>query len=177
MKSTIWMSIATTPWWMYLIALYVLVFIYYSTSPAIVPIKKLSRAALLLVVITFGIIIYFKAFSLTLLSQAATLTMLGAGIGWLGFRRKKIITCPKTKTLHLPRSWSLVWIAALGLTYKYFSGYEIQYNFGYYYNIGFTKAVLAYSAALGLLSGKYAYARYCLKNGPFLPQKPLTFER
>ncbi len=108
-----------TPWWVYLLFIYLVFMGIKALSPRFVPIKKL--------IILPAVFTVWGALGLqwglgTLLFWLIALAA-GCGLGWISVRRWKIRFDRRRDALHLPGSPSTLILALLFFSVKYFFGY------------------------------------------------------
>lgn len=108
-----------TPWWVYLILIYIVYMGVKAGSPRTIAIRKLVLLPLALTV--WGLM--GMAWTLTLLLLWAGSLIIGFGLGWFSVRKWKIRYDRGRGTLHLPGSYSTLILALLFFCIKYFFGY------------------------------------------------------
>lgn len=173
MSNNFWQAIANTPWWTYLIVLYLAHIGYKATKPNIIPVKNFFLFPLLFFILT--IIGMTTLIHLTFANTLtwATMFVLGAGIGWLHFRYLNIKAIKGEKKIRLPGSWGLIFIMITFFASKYYFGFGV--NFDAAINPEAIKSsqfhlmlMTTYGFITGLFLGRIAYTVRVLKLGPFV---------
>ena len=135
-----------TPWWVYVVFVYIVLMGVKALKARTVSIKKL---VLLPAFFTIWGLIGMQWTLYPILSWILSL-IIGAGLGWLTVHNWKIRYDRGRGTLHLPGSWT-----SLGLALAFFS---VKYAFGFYHATHSEIPSLIYvseSALSGLITGMF----------------------
>lgn len=170
MTPTIWESIAETPWWFYVVVIYVIYFAYGATKPRILNIKTYLAT----IVVYFALLIYvlstvaemslhnFYLLSVTILS--------GTLLGWLQFHFRNIKPIKNKMQLYLPGSWLLfVLIPVLIFAKYYYLGGLLTLSVNTIKQEPYVSYIVgACGIIMGLCVGRMIFILRCLKHGPFI---------
>ncbi len=117
-----------TPWWVYLIFLYLLWIGFQASKPRKIPLRRLFILPLLLTVWSlYGLFLrmdgrygYFVVWIVALL--------VGGALGWVWVRKWKATVNWHEKTINLPGSWSVLIFVLIIFVAKYWFGYTYSVN-------------------------------------------------
>ncbi len=135
-----------TPWWVYVIFIYLVVMGVKALQPSTVSIHRLIIFPAIVTVWGF---IGIKWYLIPLLAWGLSVAV-GIGLGWFFVRKWKIRYDRRRATLHLPGTWTTLVFALIFFGVKYFFGF---YN-ATHTEIHFTLMV-AESAAAGVITGMF----------------------
>lgn len=169
MTTSIWETVANTPWWVFVLFTYLVIVGYLASRPRIVPIKKLVILPTLFIALScFNI---YKVFTLTNEHIVIWLGMLviGFGLGWLQFKKLNIKAIKEQAAIMIPGTWTLLLIIVLIFSLRYYYGYQLALNPNIFNDPKTANILLsAYGLTAGLFSGRLAFAWRCLKVGPYV---------
>ena len=166
MSDSIWVKIAETPWWVYVIWIYLFYVSFLTTKPRIIPLQKLFLIPSLFLSISIVCMILILPFTLTNIFVLLGMLVLGVLLGWLQFRIMKIQAIKEGANLYIPGTWSGCIIILSLLFIKYYSGYQFELDPNLLLQPKFASIILAFSGlCAGLFLGRVAYSLRCLKVG------------
>lgn len=169
MTNSVWDIIAGTPWWVFVLLIYLIRIGYDATKPSIVELKKLFiLPAVLIGLSAMGIYTLTQHQPINLLVTIAAL-LFGIPLGWVHYKLLKIKAVPDKKQLHIPGTWSVLVLILLIFAVKYYTGYQMDVNPEVLLKPQNAIKILAlYGLFIGLFIGRLAYSCRCLKYGPFV---------
>lgn len=169
MNNSIWEVIAETPWWFYLLFIYLLNIARLLSRTRIMPIKNLIIfPAIFFALSLIGIFFMIKLNVQNILIYFEML-LLGSFLGWLHFRLQKIKALKNEAKLVIPGSWTLAVIVIILFATRFYFRYELlqinpdilrQPEYASYF-------MLFYGLITGLFLGRLAFAIHCYKRGPY----------
>jgi hypothetical protein len=171
MTHSIWESIANTPWWAYLILVYVFHIGWSATKPHITYINRLITLPAL--TLTFSIVLFLtlKKSSMINISYWIAAAMVGLLLGWLHFRWLNIKSIKEEAKLFVPGSWSIMIIIILAFITQFYISYQAHlYPKSTMLNV--SRLFIMYGLIVGLFLGRLIYSLRCIKKGPFLIPNP-----
>ncbi len=169
MTQSIWDTIANTPWWVYVIFIFLLRAGLSATKPRTVPLR--SFFVLPAILIPLSLINFFIDVNLTPTNVGMWLGALLVGIllGKVQFRLLRIKAIPKEAKLHVPGSWSLLIVLLVIFLTRYYYGHEMAIDPDVLKQPKWMMAMfLAYGFFTGLFIGRAISAVRCVKSGPFV---------
>ena len=164
---TIYYFAINTPWWVYLIFIYILFIGLRAAKGGVIHIAKL-----------FIIPIVFLWLSIDTLTGSVGVTsahvllwlagiLLGSCVGVWQLGRLKIEVDQTKKLIKLPGTWTTLIFALAVFVAKYYFSYEMAVRPSVIHDHGFVYSMLIISGFLtGTFVGKVLYALYKLKVGP-----------
>ena len=175
MHTTIWYSIASTPWWVYVLLVYCAWISYMATKPRLVSISNLYSLPVFFVSLSIMCMCAMaKTISITEMAVWFGTFTLGVGIGYLQYLVFKIKAFKATKVLYLPGSITPLTLLLLAMVSKYYYGYSLSINPLWLIqpkNMIFILSI--YGLLTGLFCGRLSYGLRCMQSGPFLSQDPI----
>lgn len=170
MSYSAWGTIAETPWWIYLIVLYVLKVAYQSTKPAFITLKS----SMLFPSIVTSILIFSMASLIRLDFYQYLLLALslvpGLILGCLQFHFRRIKAIKSKNQFYIPGSWSVfVIVFTLFLAKFYFYGFNFSLNAeALKQNNNSLPMIALCGLMIGLMIGRMGSFYRCMKVGPFI---------
>jgi hypothetical protein len=180
MSPTIWNTIASTAWWVFL--LYGALFIYLikvglaASQAQVISFKQLFTMPIISLI--FSIICLLISIPITLSFFAYWISALGLGLllGWLQFRLLRVKAVSGQRQFYLPGSWRLLllFIVLIALKFYYAISFDLQWLL--LLKTQYVRELFMLSGlATGMLIGRISYALRCLKIGPFIPKVSSSF--
>jgi hypothetical protein len=172
MNNSIWEIIANTPWWVFVLLVYLIRVGLGATRSRIVPVRRLLILPTIFIALSF--VSMYNNMQLTfdhvLIWSAAF--MIGSCLGWLQFKALKIKAVKNRASLYVPGTWSLLVIIIILFCVKYYYGYQnaidptkLQSNIWLFF---------AYGLFTGLFAGRVGYAVRCIKAGPYASDETIA---
>lgn len=160
MSTSIWETIAETPWWVFALFFYLMYAAIVATRPSVVQIKTFVIFPIVFVCLTMVNIIFIKQIHFTQICFWIATFSIGSLLGWLQLNFIKIKLLKDENKLQIPGSWSLLIILLVLLTMKYYFGYQITFTTDmlrdpFYQNI----LISIYGIATGIFVGRWIYVR------------------
>lgn len=165
-------TIASTPWWFYVLVVLVVKLAFIATKPRLVEIKKLFVMPIVFISISILIFAYTYKINPTTIGIWLSTLMAGTLLGFLHFRFLKIKAVKEKAALYFPGSKSL-FVLILVL-------FAARYYFNTHLNIDpqtllqpatLARLIPLYGFFTGVFIGKAWYALRCVKVGPFIPNQ------
>jgi hypothetical protein len=173
-ENSIWQIVAGTPWWVYVLFIYLMRLGFYATKSHIIPVKKIFIMPMIFLVLSivsmFGMAL--NAFNLSIWVASI---LVGAVLGWLQYKALRIKAVKNKASLYVPGTWSLLIIITLIFSIKYYFGYTISIDPNVLMQPQYTAWILGlYGLFSGLFIGRLTYALRCIKVGPFVMEEALA---
>jgi len=169
MTNSIWNILAETPWWVYVLFIYLIRLGIKATKPQTVPLKNLLL--LPLAFFTLSCLSIYFSLKITALHIAlwSLALLVGSFLGFLQGRLLKIKAIKHESQLHFPGSWSLLIMLLIIFASKYYLGHETAIDPAILTQPSSAAAMFAlYGLMTGLFFGRVGYAIKCIKVGPYL---------
>lgn len=170
MTSSIWETIAETPWWFYLFVIGFIQLGLSATKPRIVPIKQIFALPLLYLSLSF-VCIYLGIQS-TLINWSYWLGACVAGglLGWLQMLARRVKAVKNDTKLYLPGSWVFFLLVLAMIFIKYYLAYQFtNITFDTLSDPNYAKLFMGiFGLCAGLYLGRIIYALRAIKAGPFI---------
>lgn len=160
METTIWDTIADTPWWVGFTYVALIYSGYLATKARLVPFKYLRKTTISFVIATFIVLIVLKRFSLPALCSWLAMLILGSIIGWLQYRIMKVKANGPSGLIRLPGNWISICII-FGLIYWQSHSTSIDlFDVNFLLSQNVTRWLPpCYGLLAGLMIGKLVYLR------------------
>ena len=175
MHDSIWQSIASTPWWAYVLFGYFAFLCYRATKPQVVMVRKVLVMPTLITLASMAGMYFLVKPTAVKLGYWAVMFVLGSGLGWLHFSIKKIKAIEGGTRLVIPGSLGLTAVFIIAITAKYYFGYPLSLD------ADFIQApqqslslVILYGLSLGLFFGRMLYILHIAKSAPLATTATLT---
>lgn len=169
MTNSVWEIAANTPWWVYLLFIYLVRMGFLARKPRTVPVRMLFILPSILIVFSI-----FSLYHIVQLNAANLLIWLGAiflgiGIGWLQYYSLRIKAVRNEEKLYVPGTWGLLIIVLVIFAIKFYFGYELTIDPSLFLQAKYSFWLLSvYGFFTGLFLGRLIYALRCIKSGPYL---------
>lgn len=159
--------IAGTPWWVYVLFVFLMRIAFLSTKPQIIDIKQLYILPAIFCILSIVSIYYISSSFNHFIYWLPALTI-GVAFGWLHYRLLNIKAIPSENKIVLPGTWSVFIIILVIFAAKYYMGFKMSIDSSWLSNpkVIITIASL-YGLCTGLFIGRASYARKCLRVGPY----------
>jgi hypothetical protein len=169
MKETIWQTIASTPWWMFLFSAYFIWVCYNATKPRIVTIRQLTVMPLFIISLSvMSMCAMMKTVSYFHYALWLGMFLLGTGLGYLHFLMLNIKAIKSLNSVYLPGTWAPLFIILSLFISKSYFGYQFTFDPQTLVDPEYAiLIILAYGLFTGLFIGRLGYALRCMKSGPF----------
>ena len=163
-----WQIIATTPWWAYLLLMYIVNIGFAARRPRYLHYNQLIIAPSVLTTLFLLTFYHLLPWQLVYLAVWGAMIPLGAVLGWLQYKHLKIKAIRHTAKLYIPGTWSVLIIMVLLFSLKYYLGLKISFDATTLQQPKYIwSLVTAYGLFTGLFLGRAFYAQRCLQMGPF----------
>ena len=168
MTDSIWEAIANTPWWVFVLFIFLVRIGLLARKPHIISMKQLLILPIMFFALSLVAIFNLKFQTINLLLWAGAI-LFGIVLGWLHFRLLKISAIKEKAMLYVPGSWNVLIIILTLFALKYYYNYEIALNSQMLNNPKIIMVLmLSYGLFTGLFIGRITYAFRCLRTGPYL---------
>lgn len=169
MQTTIWESIADTPWWSFLTVIGFIGLAWLATKPKTVPVKNLFIVPAIYIPLSLLSVYLTLPLSTMLFLNWIGAALVGAACGWLHFRLLKIKALQNEASLYIPGTYGLFIIILLIAVSKYYYNYSLILDTQRLMQAQYADYIVAlYGFFAGLFIGKIAYSLRCIKTGPFV---------
>jgi hypothetical protein len=174
-----WESIADTPWWFYVLVIYVFYFAYGATKPRILNIKTYLAT----IVVYFGILIFALStvaeLSLRSFYILSATILPGILLGWLQFHLRNIKTVRNKMQLYVSGSWFLfVLIPIIVFVKFYYLGSQLIIRADLLKQEPYLSYIVgACGLLMGLCIGRVIFIARRLKTGPYIDESELPRPR
>lgn len=159
MTPTIWSRIAETPWWVYLIYLYIFLLGVTASKPRLVSFNQITFFPIVFLLFSIFLFVKFSEPSLHNLFYWIAPASLGIFLGWFHFRIHRITFLDTEKKFLIPGSWNMLIIIIGVLIAKYGFGYAFENLPAYLQKAKHqTFLIASYGMMTGLLFGRAVYA-------------------
>ena len=166
----IWNAAIHTPWWVYLLFVYLMFIGYKASKTGVLPLGKLVILPAVFVAMSIETLI--NSFKITPLLFGIWLLsiLLGAGLGWLQIFKQAIRVDKEKKLFEVPGTWATAIVIFLIFATKYYFGYELSADPGLTKQTYFEVTMLFFSGVFsGLFVGKLLNYLYRLKTSEHTP--------
>jgi hypothetical protein len=169
METSIWQSIALTPWWVYFIGTYLIWAGYQATKPRLVTVSQLTiMPVLFLSLSVMNMCAMPIQFSVMHLSIWGSTLFLGVGLSYLQCRLFKIKTDKASNSLCLPGTWLILIALMVCVALKFYFDISLSIDPMVFINPENTiLSVFLYGLITGLFIGRLSYTIRCLRVGDF----------
>jgi len=167
---TFWNAAVNTPWWVYLLFVYLMFVGYKASKKGVVPLIKLVILPAIFFVLSLETLV--SSFKISLLSFVVWFLSLfvGAVLGWLLICRQSIRVDKEKKLFELPGTWVTGIVIFLIFVVKFYFGYELSTDPELKQNTIFELSMLFFSGVFsGSFIGKLFNYLYRLKTSPHPP--------
>jgi len=168
MNISIWETIASTPWWVYLVFGMLIRAGWLATKPNVITLRNLYFYPIML--FAFSVVAVFATMTVnaTMIMLWLMAAFLGSGLGWLQFRMQKIVAIKNEKKLHIPGTWSLLIIILVLFTLKHYFNFQLSINTESIQQPNVMASVIfLYGLFTGIFAGRLIYAVRCVRVGPY----------
>ncbi len=175
MEYSFWEQVANIPWIVYALFIVIIRSTYRLTKPSIIPVRLMSIALTILILLTIsGILLASNNTPAILLTCSFGLT-LGIVSGWKQYKHQQVKAITGQKRLYMPGSYSALVMLGVLISMQLLC-YIVRLNKPEWQNeLLFSLSwYLIYSFFSGLFIGRLAYASRCLKKGPFIDETEAT---
>ena len=158
MTDTIWQAAIHTPWWVYLLMLYVLIIGIKASKGRIVSLKKLCIIPVIFIAMSIHTLV--TSFKITPFSVTTWLMtiLIGTLLGWLFIYRFTLRVDKPHSLIETPGTWSTLIIIIIIFATKYYFGYELGTDPTLAKHLGFEFSLLTVS---GLCTGFFVGRVIC----------------
>src|SRR3989338_6147796 len=155
MLSTVWEFLINTPWWVYLILVYLFFICFKAVKTRTLALRMLFILPIIFIVLAFHTLIAEIGISIFSLITTGVFLILGAALGFYQIYRLSIKTDKTHLLIQVPGSWSTLIIVLIIFISKYYFSYEIASNPASLKNVHFIFMMLAISGiCTGLFIGR-----------------------
>jgi Family of unknown function (DUF6622) len=149
---TIWNAAVNTPWWVYLLFIYLMFVGYKASKGGVVSLTKLIiLPAIFLAMSVETLVFSFKITPLSVIAWILSL-LLGTVLGWFLICRQEMRVDKEKKLFDLPGTWSTGIVILLIFIVKFYFGYALSADPEVKINTFFEVSMLFFS---GLFSGSF----------------------
>ena len=168
-----WQAVANTPWWAYLYFLYMIVLSFRTTKPQQIPIKLLIIYPIVFALLSFACMIWLIHVTPKNISYWAAAIVAGIIIGWAQYRIKNVKAIQDSKALYVPRTYLFVAFICAAIFAKFYYGYSpnlmsMHISITTFSKIWSDKLMVLSGLLIGLLCGRFLYARKVIDHGPYV---------
>ncbi len=173
MQTSIWQSIASTYWLVYVFIGFLIFLSYEGTKAQKLPVRNFFIIPPLFITMTIISMVYMLQVTPASLAAWANMLVLGSGLGWLHFRALNVKIISGENKMAMPGSL-LIFFIIIGLAAaKYFYGSRFSLDIRM---LKSPHTILMIMSSYGLLSGLFlgraAYTWRAIKHGPFALEAP-----
>ncbi len=163
----IWQIIIHTPWWVYLLLIYLIRVGIRASKTRIVTLKKLFIIPLIFTFLSVHTLITSFSLSVFTVTIWVVAILIGAILGWFQIYRYKLKVDRQHLLIQVPGTWSIMILIVIIFATKYYFGYELAVDPKLVEQTGFEFAVLAVSGVCtGLFIGRLVCYLYRLRTAP-----------
>ncbi len=167
--------LANTPWWVYVLFLYLIYVGIKASKPGTVSIHKLYIIPIIFTYLSIDTLITAVKINLFSVGTWLIAIIIGVGLGWLQVFRSVIQVDRPNKLVKLPGTWTTLVIIIIIFACKYYFGYELGVDPLKAEQTGFEFSMLAISGlCTGLFIGRLICYLYRLKNDSSVDLKKNT---
>lgn len=165
MPDTIWQSIASTPWWAFIFAAFVIRNCYLATKPRYLTLKQLYLLPTMFVCLSSMCMgAMMSNITMPVIAVWANFILLGTGIGYLQFNYRRIEALPHLNALRMPGTMVPGLMLIIGLLLKYYFGFKVNINLLALVQPKYLTFMLAgYGLVSGIFLGHLGYALRMLR--------------
>lgn len=159
--------VINTPWWVYLLAMYLIKIGINATKTRMVSLKKLFLMPLIFILMSVHTLIeYFtmNSFAISVLGFAMGIGIL---LGWLQVFRYSLKVDRQRALIQIPGTWSTLGVIVIIFTAKYYFGYKLALDPTLAKEMNFAISLLGVSGVCtGLFLGRLGCYLYRFKTLP-----------
>ncbi len=165
MTDTTWETLALTPWWFYVLILYILYVSFQITKPRTVSLRSFILYPAIFIVLFLSCLAYLVPFTLKNIAIWLGMILVGVFLGWWQFRAMKVEIIKEKSQLHLPGSWiAFITVVIVIFAKFYFLGRQILLDTSVLQQEKFAMFAVAIGGLItGLYLGRLIYIRKRLK--------------
>lgn len=123
--NAIWETLTHTPWWVYLLLIYLLKIGIDATKAKVVPLKKLIILPAIFLILSLNNLITGVRHDVITLGTYLISLLFGAWVGWLLVRKLALQFDKKKGLIRLPGSWVTLVLIVIIFSTKYYFGYTL----------------------------------------------------
>ena len=162
---TIWYSLIYTPWWVYLIAGYLIVVGIKASKTRVISFKILFIAPIIFSSMSIHTLLTAIQLSVFSIGVWAIASALGIAFGWLRIVRRQLRVDKKHLLIEVPGTWETLMTMGIIFSTKYALGYQLYLDPTLSEQTSFEFSMLAISGATtGIFIGKLFCYLYRLKT-------------
>jgi hypothetical protein len=166
MNNAFWQVLGNTPWWVYVVFVFLIYVGINARKPRILPVRQLVTLPSIFLVLSFIGLYEHEQLSSHNIFLWLIAMLPGIFLGWLQFHALRIKAIKNTNTLYVPGSWLILGIVMLIFIIKYYIGYREDTD-THFIEHAARWMLLLYGFFTGLFIGRLAYAVRCIKFGPY----------
>jgi hypothetical protein len=166
MMETIQQTLWNTPWWVYVLLVYLIKIGIRASKKNIVSLKKLLIIPLVFTFMSLHTLIYAFAIDVTTLSVWSISIVVGILLGWIQVFQYDLRVDKSSGLIEIPGTWSTLIIILIIFATKYYFGYELSVDPVIAHNTVFEVSALTISGVCtGLFVGRvlcyfYQFSRH-----------------
>lgn len=163
---TIWQTAVHTPWWVYLLLLYLISIGIRASKTNIVLLKKLFIIPIIITFMSVHTLIASFAISAFTITTWSGAILIGTILGWLQIYRLTLKVDKQHALIQVPGTWSTMIIIIIIFATKYYFGYELSVDPNLVDQTGFEFSMLTVSGVCsGLFIGRLLCYLYRFQTG------------
>lgn len=123
--NVIWAAVSQTPWWVYVLFIFLVQRGIKASKPQVISIKKLTILPIVFIALSVHTIMIAFHVNVTVITVWLISMIVGSFIGWILIRKHQFQVDRKHLLIRLPGSWlTLILILAI-FVFKYYFSYQI----------------------------------------------------
>lgn len=151
----IWQTVIHTPWWVYLLLVYLIIVGLKASKSRIIPFWKLFVLPTIFLSISIQNLTTIENIEYLSISSWIVAMLVGSLLGWWQVKRLDIKIDKKSSLIQIPGSWDTLLVMLIIFVAKYYFGYEKATNPVLVAQLNFKVSMLALSGVCtGLFLGR-----------------------
>jgi hypothetical protein len=164
---TLWQAIANTPWWVYVILIYLITLGIKATRRTKVPLLKLTIMPVIFTALSVHTLITAFKIDFYSITLWVISILVGCVLGWIQVSRFDLRVDKQHWIIEAPGTWSTLWLILIIFAIKYYFSYALAVDPGLTHNDWFELAMLGLSGLFtGLFIGRFIGYLYRLMSLP-----------
>lgn len=168
-------TIANTPWWVYVLFVFLIRVGFSAMKSRIVPFRTLFILPSIFLVLSVMSLYSYLFFNPKHIAIWMGAILLGSLLGWLQFKVQNIKAVKNTAKIMLPGTSSILIMMICLFIARYYFSFQLSVDPNLFTQENYlVKALFIYGLFTGLFLGRAMYAIRCLRSGPYITEPVLS---
>lgn len=160
-------TILSTPWWVYLILVYVLYRGIRALKTQVLPFKRVFMLPLILIVLSGYNLTAITTVTFSIIATFIVVLLMSIVLGWFSIKGSEIVVDHRNHLMKMPGSWWFLVILLIIFGCAYYTGYMTAVNPEIIHQPMFLHMTfIIHGFTIGVLVGRLGHSLYCYKTKP-----------